>query len=480
MKKSTSQRRVPRKIGGEDDDDEPMGNSTGSGSAPTESAIKRPNKPRKSTNLRKSFGPSALQTDEDDTADSDPASVITPKRSTLSKIAVQRNASARSSFQPSDLPSEEPADNAPTYSAADLQALRASTPSTPQNPPSDTDSVTANTQALDLNSKFGSSLARYQASAQQRPSAIPSATEIAEKKARRARLALEAQADEFVSLDPDEPGFDEDEDGNVARDESGRLILRPKDKYGAAESRLARDDEDVMEGFDEFTGETGARVRMDESTRGGERERRKAEMAERIAAAEAEEAGSESGDESERERNEAFEAAQTRHGAYGAGAGAAGRGEEEGRPRTPPKIAPLPSLEGVIARLRAQLEGMQTARMERVGEMEALAREKVRIGEEEVRVQKALRETGEKFEALRREKGIASGAATKEGTPALLEAGRGLGFLGNGGAGEDGEDEERPRLGLGMAGRGLESLGASGAGTPVGDSSDQAMDDRTT
>lgn len=234
-----------------------------------------------------------------------------------------------------------------------------------------------------------------------------------------------------------------------------------------------------MEGFDEFTGETGARVRMDESTRGGERERRKAEMAERIAAAEAEEGGSESGDESERERNEAFEAAQTRHGAYGAGA--AGRGEEEeGRPRTPPKIAPLPSLEGVIARLRAQLEGMQTARMERVGEMEALAREKVRIGEEEVRVQKALRETGEKFEALRREKGIASGAATKEGTPALLEAGRGLGFLGNGGAGEDGEDEERPRLGLGMAGRGLESLGASGAGTPVGDSSDQAMDDRTT
>lgn len=268
----------------------------------------------------------------------------------------------------------------------------------------------------------------------------------------------------------------------MATDESGRLILRPKDKYGVAESRLVREDEDVMEGFDEFTGDTGARVRMDESTRGGERERRKTEMAERIAAAEAEE-GSEEGGESERERNEAFEAAQTRRGNF-----AGSREDEDGegaRPRTPPKIAPLPSLDGVIARLRAQLAEMQTARMERVGEMEALAREKVRIGEEEVRIQRALRETGEKFEALRREKGIASGApgsgvVTKEGTPALLENGKGLGIRSNGDSGRDDEDEdegERPALGLGMPGRGLESLGASGGGSPAQDSGDHIMND---
>ena len=430
-----------------------------------ESAIKRPNKPRKSTTLRKSI----LRNDDDEEGgDLDSASVVTPKRSNLAKIAVQRNASKqRSSFLPSDLPSDS--DNAPSYSAADLQALKNSTPSTPQQVQSagtsDVEDVSATTQALDLNSKFGSSLSRYQQQ-QQLPSAIPSALEIAEKKARRARLAKETQADEFISLDPDEPGFDEDEDGNVATDESGRLILRPKDKYGISESRLVREDEDVLEGFDEFTGETGSRIHMDESTRGGERERRKEEMAAQIAAAEAEE-DSEDGDDSERERNEAFEAAQTRHGNY-----STVREEEDARPKTPPKIAPLPSLDGVISRLRAQLAGMQTARMEKAGEMAALEREKIRIGEEEVRIQKALKETGEKFEALRKEKGIASntasGVVTKEGTPALLESGGGLGFNGNGvSEEEDGEEDDRPTRGLGMPGRGLESLSTSGPGTPI-------------
>ncbi|KAM0712469.1 hypothetical protein Q7P37_011565 [Cladosporium fusiforme] len=491
-----SQRRVPRKIGGDDGEDHMSSGSADTGSettAITESAIKRPNKPRKSTHLRKSFGPTALQDDEDDTDNANPASVVTPKRSNLSKLAVQRNASKRSSFVPSDLPSET--DDGPSYSASDLQALKNSTPSTPQQidtaGSSGVEDVSASAQALDLNSKFGSSLARYQPS--RASSAIPSAAEIEEKKARRARLAAETKADEFISLDPDEPGFDEDEDGNVMKDEAGRLILRPKDKYGMAESRLVRDDEDLMEGFDEFTGETGLRIHMDESTRGGQRERRKAEMAAQIAAAEAEE-DSEEGDLSERERNDAFEAAQTRHGNFS-------RPTDEdstpARPRTPPKIAPLPSLDGAIARLRAQLAALQTGRMETAAGMQALAREKLRIGEEEVRVQKALRETGEKFEALRREKGIASvagsGAGTKEGTPALLEAGRGGGLEGreNGVAGDEGEaddeeEDERPRFGLGMgvgvgaAGRGLESWGASssGAATPAeGAQSDQVMDD---
>jgi hypothetical protein len=243
-----------------------------------------------------------------------------------------------------------------------------------------------------------------------------------------------------------------------------------------AESRLVREDEDIMEGFDEFTGETGARIHMDESTRGGERERRKKEMAAQIAAAEAEEDSEEGGDESERERNEAFEAAQTRHGNYST---TADREAEDARPRTPPKISALPSLDGAISRLRAQLADMQMTRLQKVGEMAALEREKIRIGEEEVRIQKALKETGEKFDELRREKGIASvgaasGVVTKEGTPALLENGRGLG---NGGLDEDAEEDvERPVLGLGMAGRGLESLGASMPGTPV-QVSDDAMNE---
>ena len=66
---------------------------------------------------------------------------------------------------------------------------------------------------------------------------------------------------------------------------------------------------------------------------------------------------------------------------------------------------------------------------------------------------------------------------TKEGTPALLEAGKGSSYTGNGVSEDDGEEDERPVLGLGMPGRGLESLGTSAVGTPVQGSSEQAMDD---
>jgi hypothetical protein len=153
MKKSMSQRRVPRKIGADDDEDERMSSGADTGSETTgqyntnlqfprrtsltlplhshwprltsqhtESLIKRPNKPRKATNLRKSI----IHNNDDDnegSGDLDSASVVTPKRSNLTKIAVQRNASKqRSSFLPSDLPSDSD-NNAPSYSAADLQAL---------------------------------------------------------------------------------------------------------------------------------------------------------------------------------------------------------------------------------------------------------------------------------------------------------------------------------------------------------------------
>lgn len=469
MKKSFSQRRVPRKVGGDEDDggaDETTGkqstsylqtttiisddcaNSPRSRLTRADPVIKRPAKPRKATSLRKTYG-----ADNDD-GDADSATVVAPKRSGLSRIAVQRNADKRATFQASDLPGND--DDGPSYSASDLQALKDSTPSTPQ--------VDDNAQPLDLSSKFGSSLSRYQ-----QPSAIPSATEIAEKKARRARMAKEAEAEEFISIDPD--NMDEDEDGNTMTDENGRLVLRPKDKYGQLESRLVRDDEDVMEGFDEFTGDTGSRIHMDESSRGDARQRRKEEMAAQIAAAEQDD----SGDEENEERNEAFEAAQTRHGNYSYSTTHEREQEEASRPRTPPKISPLPNLDNVISRLRSQLADMQTSRMGKLHEMEALQREKIRIGEEEVRIQKALRETAEKFEQLRREKGIAgqtaSGLVTKEGTPAVL------GSIGNGTVAEDDEEDERPALGLGMAGRGLDSLGGSNAATPAGGEREAAMHD---
>ncbi|KAK4499395.1 hypothetical protein PRZ48_009909 [Zasmidium cellare] len=457
MKKSSSLRRVPRKIGQDDDDEEGP-------QAPSESVIKRPAaKPRKSTSLRQSFGPSAVEDEEDSEA-----AVITPKKSNVSRIAIQRNASKRSSLLASQIPARnsEDEEDRPSYSAASLQELKDSTPSTPQNadPTSDTaiEHVSSGTQALDISSKFGSSLARYQQS-----SAIPSATEIAEKKARRARLAKEQQAEEFISLDPDDPDLD-DEDDNVMKDENGRLVLKPKDKYGQLESRLVADDEDIMENFDEFT-EDG-RIALGRKAEAEAARRRKQEMAAQIA--EAEGASDAESDDSERERNEAFENAQTKHGTYVQNANSSDPADL--RPKTPPIITPLPTLDGAIERLRKQLSEMQSSRMQKLQAMEHLQREKIRLAEEEVRIQRALKETAEKFEELRKEKGI--GAESKSDVPAI-EAPPELPLNGDGIAAgkeevdrerdddeemEDEEDEEEE------SGAGFAGLGFGGSRTGLG------------
>lgn len=433
MKKNFPARRVPRKIG-TDEDEEPA--ATGpdarqtagryyydcSTQAPTaltlhlstryaltayaaDPAVKRPStKPRKSSSLRQSFGPSAVDDGDDDTD----ASVVTPKRGNLSRVAIHKNIAKRSSLLASQLPKQdedEDEEDRPSYSAASLRELRDSTPATPKDFSSatntDLEDVSEGTQALDLSSKFGSSLARYQQ--QQQASAIPSAAEIAEKKARRARLAKEQQAEEFISLDPDDPNLDDDEDldPNVMRDEQGRLVLKPKqDKYDMSESRLARDDEDVMENFDDFT-EDG-RISLGRKAEAEAARKRKQEMATQIAEAEGGSDGD--SDDSDRERNAAFEAAQTRHGAYGQTATESDAADQ--RPKTPPIITPLPTLDGAIERLRRQLAEMQSSRMQKLQEMESLQREKIRLAEEEVRIQRALKETAEKFEALRKERGI--------------------------------------------------------------------------
>lgn len=412
--------------------------------------------------------------------ESESSGVVTPKRSNLSRIAIQRNAAKKSSLLASTIPTrqnDDEDDDRPSYSAASLQELRNSTPTTPRDlsaevSASEVEDISSDTQALDLSSKFGSTLARYQ-----NASAIPSAAEIAEKKARRARLAKEEAAEEYISLDPSDPELDGDEDENVMRDERGRLVLKPKDKYQNAESRLVRDDEDIMEDFDEFT-EADGKMLLGRKAEAEAARRRKQEMAAQIAAAEGD-SDSES-DTSERERNEAFEAAQTKHGTYGTQDSE--RTGEDARPRTPPIITPIPTLDSVVARLRKQVTDLQTHRMQKLQEMETLQREKIRLGEEEVRIQKALRETADKFAALRAEKGIAP-STTTAGTSGLLEA-PSSGMVMDGGESDASTDIEgtnggRRGLGFGVAARGLESLGPSQAGTPMTqeDGEDGGMED---
>jgi len=356
-------------------------------------------KPRKATSLRKTFVPTSGDEDEDTEA----TGVFTPLRPHASKSGLQRNAARRSAFASSQLSRQRDDAERPSYSATYLQELKESTPTTPRDLTTDTsaadlEDVTSDTQALDIASKFGTSLSRYQDS-----SAIPSAAEITEKKARRARLAQEHTAEEYISLDPSDPELDEDDDDNVTRDEYGRLVLKPKDKYNKGESRLVREDEDIMENFDEFT-EADGQILFSRAAESEAAQRRKVDMAARIA--EAEGASDSDSNASERERNEAFEAAQTKHGTYGTH-DTPSDPYAAVRPKTPPIISPLPTLDGVLAKLRQQIAQLQTSRMQKVQEMESLQREKVRLGQEEVRIQKALKETAERFQALRAEKGIA-------------------------------------------------------------------------
>jgi len=354
--------------------------------------VKRPvNKSRKSSALRTSF---ARSHDDDGEGEEGASTLVVPKRSNLSRVAIQRNAERRPA---SDLAFRAPTDSdssRPSYSKDYLEALKQSTPSTPndqsfRNTPEPATSANPG-QALDVASKFGTDLSAYQL-----PTAIPSDAEIREKKERRARLAKEQ---EFISLDDgldDESGDDED-DENVTRDHEGRLILKPKEKY--AETRLVRDDEDMLEGFDDFTSDN--RIGFGGAAEREAAKKRKAEMASLIADAEGQGDLHSDEDDSEAERNAAFEVAQTRHGNYGT---RDARDEASTRPQTPPRIAPIPSLDSVVDRLRKRLEEMELARMAKTKEMQRLVQEKASIGEEEVRVQAALKETGERYSKLRDE-----------------------------------------------------------------------------
>lgn len=305
---------------------------------------------------------------------------------------------------------EDEEDDRPNYSAAHLQALKNSTPSTPQEftsaGTSDAEDVAIGTRDLDISSKFGSSLSRYDP--QQQSSAIPTAGEIAEKKARRARLAKEQQAEEYISLDLDNSDLnDEDLDENVMRDESGRLVLKPKDKYGLVESRLVRDDEDIMENFDEFTEDGG--ISLGHKAEVEAARRRKQEMATQIA--EAEGLSDSDSDESDRERRVAYEKAQTKHGTNTQHA--TSDLHAAARPKTPPIVTPIPTFDAAVEHLRKQISEMQTSRMKKLQEMENLHRESARLAQEEVHIQRVLRETAEKFEELRREKAVDSGEAPR-------------------------------------------------------------------
>ncbi|KAF2400532.1 hypothetical protein EJ06DRAFT_510749 [Trichodelitschia bisporula] len=369
----------------------------------TEPVVRRPglaSKPKRPSSLRLSFGPGEAPTEQSD-GDA-PGLAATPKKSRLGGVAAAERRLPRSSLSSELLPFRAgQADDRPSYSKDYINELKQSTPSTPKdltvhNPSADGTSGSA----LDMVSKFGPLV-----SVNDTP-AIPTDAEIKEKKERRARLAKEK---EFISLH----GSD-DEDDN-------RVLPWEKPKY--AETRLVPDDEDVAEGFDEFV-EDG-KIALGRKTERELKRRRRAEMAEMIAEAEGSGSDQET-DDSEYERKAAYDAAQTRAGTYGHH----NRELDGQRPRTPPKITPLPEMSDAVGRLRKSLAAMEETKAAKLKKLELLRREKKEIADMEIRVQSELKDTGERFEKLRIEAGLtgANGAEVQPCDSPMVD--RGLESLG--------------------------------------------------
>jgi hypothetical protein len=351
----------------------------------------------------------------EDDGDSAPA-VFTPKKSNLGRQAVEKNALRKTLA--ANISSEHPPlrkkDDRPSYSVDALNELKTSTPSTPKDLRSLSDAEPEDGKALDLAAKFGSDLLVRDSN-----STIPTDAEIREKKERRARLAKEQ---DFIGLDDNDAEMeDEDSDGERS------LLPYAKQKPKKEETRLVRDDEDIAEGFDEFVSD--GRIALGRKAEREQKKRHEAEIREMINEAEGGNSSDSSEDASEAERKAAYEAAQTRKGMDGLD-----RGEDRirpRRPRTPPRITPLPTLGTCLERLKGQVAGKQYALMIKRKRIEEIEKEKADILVREGEIQRLLRETAERYEKLREESGVPEGGEGDGANGQLQMVGRGLDDWGN-------------------------------------------------
>ncbi|KAH6695112.1 nineteen complex-related protein 2-domain-containing protein [Plectosphaerella plurivora] len=261
----------------------------------------------------------------------------------------------------------------PRYNKEYLAELQSSTPNTPMDAPTSE----GDPMELDPSELEGALIVESDVptiTPQVEPTTVLSATQIAERKQRRARLA---QEQDFISLD----------DGNDDDDYTSRKKAEP-------ESRLVREDEDLGEGFDDFVEDGGLSL-----GRKAEREanvRRRREMAEQIQMAEGN--SDDESDDSDAERRAAFEAAQSRSGMDGLAKPASARPHDASM-QVPAKITPLPDLDGCLERLRTTLQAMETSLQSKQGRVDELKAEREAIVAREMEVQGLLNEAGNKYKA---------------------------------------------------------------------------------
>jgi hypothetical protein len=354
---------------------------------------------KKRSSLRLSFRPG-----DDPATGNNERNYTASKKSSLSRLAIEQYAQVRGR------------EDRPSYSEDYIAELRNSTPSRPIYQQSTPEEIDAATMELDIAAKFGPQATLTV----EKPSIIPTEAEIQEKKARRARLAKEQQA--FISLGGGEKDdWASDDDDDEFRSNRNEISLRPKQSEKYPESRLVPDDEDFAEGFDEYV-EDG-RIALGQKAEREAQKKKRAEMAELIAEAE-QGSGDDASNDSEAERNTAYEVAQTRAGAYGQRDRATKHGD-----RTPSRISPLPDLNQVFVQLQNELKAKEAKKENFLKSMEELRLEKIRITERQKYVQEQLRETGEKYEKLREQAGMAHVPLNGTGGGKLI-VNRGLDSLG--------------------------------------------------
>jgi len=158
------------------------------------------------------------------------------------------------------------------------------------------------------------------------------------------------------------------------------------------DTRLVRDDEDIAEGFEQFTEDSG-RVTLSGKGKREQARKERETMRELIEASETE-------SDSDAERNHAYESAQTHHGMDGLSAHDEQKRAAR-RPRQPRDVTQIPKLAAGLTRLR---EMVQRAEFEkaRVEKRKAdIVRERAEIKASQEHIQRSLEEQGKELERLR-------------------------------------------------------------------------------
>lgn len=408
-----------------------------------EHVVKRPSssfKAKRGSGSRLSFGQGESAANEAD----DDVSVFKPKKSALSRIAIEKNAErkARASSLGGDELVLRKADSSKEdhYSEKNLVEENGE------------DNDTDSTKPLEIESKFGAAAVTLSHRTQTSSISIPTDAEIREKKERRARLAKEYEAD-HIALE------DAEDNSNSDTDVRKEITLREREKY--PETRLLRDDEDMAEGFDEFVSD--GNISLGKRAEGEAKQKRRTEMAAMIAEAEGgvgsgargiegDISGNSSVDESEEERNAAFEAAQTRSGTYSTSTTARNkkRAAIANRSQIPPRITPIPDLSTVLQRFKDTLAAMQQDLLKKEKKLEELNEQKKTLNERGDWIQEQLKEAGERFEKMKEEADLPTDNGEEAPTGGIGTNGTQFSILGAESA---------------MTGRGLETFGSS---TPSG------------